>query len=1282
MWRYIPLGVDGIVSRLPRAGGNLEEVPSAEKGGDVWLHETPKLVQETFALPKGFTGPRHDPTSSTRLLVLREVPTDITDGFAVLSIQYTLKSDNIVFEVNIYYVDVRDETTRSSWLKSEPLLEVEVPLSLDNEPFLNEQDPDAYYFLKKPVIGAYQVLDFAFNVDDSLTVGPVSDFSGNEIEVNPVAGLRNSHNPSEEALSSEREFSHPSLSEHPPRSGPHTNGIGSRLGHLDHPLEETSADSPLSASPVASQSPEPEAEYKLTRTELFRVEGVSLKVEAAALDDSGDRLCVVTEANDVLVFSRRSGVRQNMAHTAFLSALQHSASDTNQGEGISIFNGILAQNRDRWWEWRLDYVWRSIGIWGVDGKNLVALLVVNGTTVADYHDTTAAEYYRGRSIAVLLFEQGVLIAMSLDEAGRGTFFWQFLASKWDMLLAMSTVVFFFVMNELRVDLYALFPVAIWIFVMMALSAGSSRDLSGEKPVGSKRLPESSWAIIVTAPSNYEFFYDFETKMSVWDVPAEIADILRKLQEEGKRRSEEDRIAPDMQSSYAAEASIGVPTRDSQPSDHGQKRPASDTAAEPAPPHIKKVRRTQEEEEEEEAEAAMGEEDKKMRATLTHEQRVTEFKQLMREKNVNPYGMWVTEVHKISKDPRYRYVPLRERQEIFDQFCRVRAAELVDEKKKTAREGGTSHENGVTGLTLLHPVDSKRLAQYKVLLDKEVTLKSKWTDFSRKWRFDPRFRSVPEMRDRETLFEEHVKGLKEAKEREKADFIALLSENDKITSTSSWRDVSFTTFVGVKRTANSVGFVGKVRLLIQADSRYEAVVNPADREDWFRAYSKELKGKRDEEKIKHEEEMRRVERKAREEAAVRDRQEQLRRESSSQRREIVGSRHMLQRDEAVRLYQTLLIDFVRSHQSTYEEALLKLKKDSRWSQLSAAALPEHFRHEMFRRHLDNIFEKRMQAFFAVVDSSSSLDSSFEDIYPRLKEEPVVTRLGLGEEQLSRLFQQHMRERLDKARDDFMEMVRENNFVRFHVKQAVLNAEAAVNAELEAKGAAGSLGDVATGLVETVSIGEQRVWEGIDAAEVREVLKEDARYILFDHSPKERDNMLLQHIRAAIAQALAEKGGTKDRTIALHAGGKIVDAAKKDTKSREEWTTQQPSGPASADIRQMGGQNSASKEVNVNPKNQGKWIAEPPGESRRDVRLDRGSPDERRRDFADSNGRYRERDRETRIGQAHYEERRERSRSREERRRRSKERRRPSRETRPSSRERSERPRSRERSRTRK
>ncbi|KXS18850.1 hypothetical protein M427DRAFT_177584 [Gonapodya prolifera JEL478] len=423
MWRYVPLGVDGVESRSPRTSGKLEEVPSAEDGRrkNAWRQETLRMVKENLTLPKGFTGPRHDPTSSTRLLVLREFPTDIADGFAVLSIQYTLKTDNILFEVNIYYADVRDETTRTSWLKSEPLFEIEVPV--DSEPFLSEQDPDSYYFLKKPVIATsrgMKSVSFLFHnhiVSIDFRPPPPPEFQ-------PLTPVRK-QNVREDGDSSTE----------PPSSPLPDNTESDDLNFHAQPTGGTAPSENILGGPVPKSPEDSEAEYKLTLTELSRVEGVSLKVEAAALDDAGDRLCIVTESNDVLVYSRRNAVRYSMTHAAVMSALRHSAADANQGEIASMLNGILAQSRDRWWDWRLEYVWRSIGIWGVDGKNLVALLIVNGTGVADHFKSTNAERYRGRSVAVFLFEQGLLMTMSLDEAGRGSFFWQFLASKWDMLLA-------------------------------------------------------------------------------------------------------------------------------------------------------------------------------------------------------------------------------------------------------------------------------------------------------------------------------------------------------------------------------------------------------------------------------------------------------------------------------------------------------------------------------------------------------------------------------------------------------------------------------------------------------------------------------------------------------------------------------------------------------------------------------------------------------------------------------------------------------------------------------
>ncbi|TPX32322.1 hypothetical protein SmJEL517_g04509 [Synchytrium microbalum] len=550
------------------------------------------------------------------------------------------------------------------------------------------------------------------------------------------------------------------------------------------------------------------------------------------------------------------------------------------------------------------------------------------------------------------------------------------------------------------------------------------------PSAMKRIPYCNWAIILTS-ANQEYYLNLNSQEAVWDIPEEIADIIENLM-------------------VAAQGGMDDDDDDGGMGDVEMADQMDETS-----------RKREREEEEDAASVA-----KKPRE-LTREE-----KELLKEKEVNPFSMWDTELPKIINDIRYTYIAtLKERREIFDLYCKSRSEEIAAQRKSQIRD--------------------KKDAFIKLLED-ETTIKTNWDDFQRKFKRDSRFMAM-EPKEREAIFKDHMRNFKERElERKRAQtkanrdaLLELLKSTRGIDPDSSWR---------------------RVQRDIEHDARYKAISSATEREDVFRQYVSTLKSERDA-KIKDQEKADRVK------AAVKEREEAVGREREMRSREIERARGGLRLEESVNVFRTLLVDAVRSHNVRYQTMLETLKKDARWSQ---AQLSDHDRQTLFDEHVDELYAKRLAGFHTLLDGICDLKSTFADIYPQIEDDPRVGRLEVDEAEMERLFSQYIVERRRRAEDDLREALRENNFIKFHVKTAVSNSEIkAVENKQQST--------------------EADAWALVSLEEIKQVLKEDKRFLFMSSAATTRDDIVKNYLQHLIRESMAEKGGTRDLTISKFGGG---------------------------------------------------------------------------------------------------------------------------------------------------
>merc|ERR1719195_733076 len=332
-----------------------------------------------------------------------------------------------------------------------------------------------------------------------------------------------------------------------------------------------------------------------------------------------------------------------------------------------------------------------------------------------------------------------------------------------------------------------------------------------RPTSSTPVPGTPWCVVWTGDSR-SFFFNPSNKQSVWENPAELvgrSDVAKMLEspaaaEEFKKRQQAKQL----------------PVLEFEP------QPKKQKIIEQEEPEVKiigneevmiikddtqkKVPAGKESAIEAEVKAA------RERAVVPLEVRMTQFRELLEDKQISAFSTWEKELHKIVFDPRYLLLTSKERKQVFDKYVRERADEEKKEKRAKAKE---------------------RKEAFRALCEeKNVNSKTSWSEFSREVAKDERFKAIDKSRDREAMFNDYQSEIrkKDREEKEerrkisKKDFKDLLKETEGIDRHSHWSDI---------------------KKIIEKEDRYVAVDSSSQRQDWFDDYIQELKHEHKREKEK-------------------------------------------------------------------------------------------------------------------------------------------------------------------------------------------------------------------------------------------------------------------------------------------------------------------------------------------------------------------------------------------------------------------------------------------------
>ncbi|GAB2275236.1 hypothetical protein Dimus_009995 [Dionaea muscipula] len=322
---------------------------------------------------------------------------------------------------------------------------------------------------------------------------------------------------------------------------------------------------------------------------------------------------------------------------------------------------------------------------------------------------------------------------------------------------------------------------------------------------------------------------------------------------------------------------------------------------------------------------------------TIEERMIQFKEMLKERGVAPFSKWEKELPKIVFDPRFKAIPsYAERRSLFEHFVRTRADEERKEKRaalKAATEG------------------------FKELLEEakeDIDHHTDYQSFRKKWGHDHRFEAL-DRKERELLLNERVLPLKKAAE-------------DKVRAARMAVASSFKSMLQEKRDITTSTRWSRVKDSLRDDPRYKSVRHE-EREILFSEYISELKAADDE--------AARVAKAKREEhEKLKERERELRKRKEREEQEMERVRFKVRRKEAVASYQALLMETIKDPQASWTESKTKLEKDPQ-GRAANPELNESDLEKLFREHIKSLYERCVQEFKTLLADVITVEAAAQE-----------------------------------------------------------------------------------------------------------------------------------------------------------------------------------------------------------------------------------------------------------------------------------------------------------------
>ncbi|KAL7885723.1 hypothetical protein AOLI_G00060180 [Acnodon oligacanthus] len=539
-----------------------------------------------------------------------------------------------------------------------------------------------------------------------------------------------------------------------------------------------------------------------------------------------------------------------------------------------------------------------------------------------------------------------------------------------------------------------------------------------KPVATTPIPGTPWCVVWTGDERV-FFYNPTTRMSMWERPEELvgrADVDKSIQEPPHKRHLDN----------GPKQAAGKPE---------QEPVVTEDTPEDEPSKAKKRKVEERKETDSEKEAAMEAELRaaRERAVVPQETRMGQFKDMLLERGVSAFSTWEKELHKIVFDPRYLLLNPKERKQVFDQYVKTRAEEERKEKRNKIMQAKEDFR--------------------KMMEEARLGVRTTFSEFAAKHAKDSRFKAIEKMKDREAIFIEFMTSLRK-KEKEnsknrgdkvKQDFFELLSDHH-VDGQQRW---------------------SKVKEKMETDPRYKAVETSAAREELFKSFVEKLTKNLNSEKEKE------LEKQARIEASLRERERTVQRFRSEQTKEIDREREQHKREEAVQHFKALMSDMVRSSDATWSETRRSLRKDHRWE--SSSLLEREEKERLFNEHIEALTKKKKELFRQLLDETAivTLTSTWKEVKKSIKDDPRCLKFSSSDRKKQREFEDYIKDKHITAKADFRTLLKETKFITYKSRKLIQESEQHLT-------------------------------------DIEKILQNDKRYLVLDCVPEERHKLIMAYV----------------------------------------------------------------------------------------------------------------------------------------------------------------------------
>uniref|UniRef100_A0A672QFH7 Transcription elongation regulator 1 n=1 Tax=Sinocyclocheilus grahami TaxID=75366 RepID=A0A672QFH7_SINGR len=548
-----------------------------------------------------------------------------------------------------------------------------------------------------------------------------------------------------------------------------------------------------------------------------------------------------------------------------------------------------------------------------------------------------------------------------------------------------------------------------------------------KPVATTPIPGTPWCVVWTGDERV-FFYNPTTRLSMWERPEELVgrvDVDKAIQEPPHKRGLDN----------SNKLGKGHLHKNASVAFNEQEFAVAEDTPEDEPSKAKRRKIEEKKEADTEKETAMEAELKaaRERAVVPQEARMSQFKDMLLERGVSAFSTWEKELHKIVFDPRYLLLNPKERKQVFDQYVKTRAEEERKEKKNK----------------IMQVKDDFR----KMMEDAKLGVRTTFSEFAAKHARDSRFKAVEKMKDREAIFNEYMTAFRKKEkensknrgEKVKQDFFELLSDYH-VDGQQRW---------------------SKVKEKMETDPRYKAVETSAVREELFKEYVERLAKNSNSEKEKE------LEKQARIEASLRERERMVQRFRSEQTKEIDREREQHKREEAVQNFKALLSDMVKSSDANWSETRRTLRKDHRWE--SSSLLERDEKERLFNEHIEALAKKKKELFRQLLDETTSINlmTSWKEVKKLIKEDPRCIKFSSSDRKRQREFGDYIKDKYITAKADFRTLLKETKFITYKSRKLMQESEQQLS-------------------------------------DIEKILQKDKRYLVLDCMSEERHKLLMAYV----------------------------------------------------------------------------------------------------------------------------------------------------------------------------